>query len=112
MDSTLVNLLKDLTLQSVELIKTAAPEVWAMTYQRVFIEACAQLWGGLFFLSLGVVSIILSVTKREDWGDGIILTFIAAVFCFVAAFILIPVGLITLYSLDFETLSRIANIVH
>lgn len=106
MDSTFVNILKDVTLQSIEFVKVNSPYLWEMTRQRVMIIATMGMVTGaiILFLSIAILPYVIHKVAKKEKDNEIYW------FLLIPGFVsLIGIGvtlsnLVTLYSIDYVTM--------
>lgn len=112
MDSTFVDILKDVTLQSIEFVKLNSPYLWAMARQRVFAVVIAGILAGAVLTLLSVIGsyIIHKFAQRED-DNEIYWYLLVFAMIFVIGMGVILGNLPTLFSIDYATMEKIITLI-
>lgn len=109
---SLAELLKDVTLESIEAVKTAAPQVWAMTRQRVLVSNVVGLIiNAVFAVPLAIIGILcIKYFGKDDLGPTLsALIILTAIIVF--SFTLLSNYIVNLYTLDYATMEKIIGLM-
>ena len=112
MDSTFVEILKNLTIETIDMVKTSSPIVWEMFRQRVIAVATTGLWIGIAGLILGFLLFPIGIyaIKKHEREVGL-WSFIFGVLMLVAFGIVLGVNYINLLSIDYLTAIKIIETI-
>lgn len=106
MDSSFVNLARDLAMFAKDTFSNIAPEVWEMTMRKIVAGAYLKMGGGIIVGIVGITSGIFATREKE--GVSI---FICLIIFAIAISIFCP-GFLEWYSVDYYTLKAIMELVH
>ena len=112
MDSTFVEILKNLTVDTIDMVKTSSPVVWEMVRQRVLVTATVWSWVGGIITVIGFIfislSIFLGIRDGDDDGEGL---FFFSFCVFVIFGIIAIINMINLYTIDYVTATKILRMI-
>lgn len=112
MDSTFVEILRNLTVETIDMVKASSPLVWEMTKQRVMIIATTGIrLGGVgivisfFLFALGIYAF------KKDVDDISVWFFVFGFTLLVISTIVCCSNWVSLHSVDYLTTLRILEMI-
>lgn len=122
MDSTFVNLVKDLAMFAKDTLSNIAPEVWEMARMKVmagiYVNAFFAISSLIVFAILPKYIKILHKTAKEAGYDNegwiilLVVAYCLVMACFIAFFACGAALIYNTITIDYHTLESIMNLIH
>ena len=111
----LSEVLKNVTIESIQYVKDTAPFLWETVYRRIVTVAYAKFFSGLFLFIIGILASIFGINEvckcNSYNNDGYIDISVAGICLIIIGIVFFAFSIVDFYSLDYLTMVRISGML-